>query len=123
MTDFFERRRLTRALNEIEKERNQCLQREHTNQEGMNAIIKADEKSKPLRESLNRLNSKQLVKKAQQRGIDIPGECWHYVKDPMFPGLAPLDWYLEEGGQRTVANLIKKESRANIEWWVKVVSP
>src|SRR5438034_405762 len=84
---------------EIEKERNQCLQREHTNQEGMNAIIKADEKSKPLRESLNRLNSKRLVTKAQQRVIDIPGECWHYVKDPMFPGFPPLDWYLEEGGQ------------------------
>jgi multisubunit Na+/H+ antiporter MnhB subunit len=41
----------------------------------------------------------------------------------MFPGFAPLDWYLQENGQRTVGKLIRKERRENVEWWVKVLSP
>ena len=91
--------------------------------EGMEILIACGKKIEPLREELDRLNTKHLVRKATKLGIDIPKDCWHYVNDPMFPGFAPLDWYLQENGQRTVARLIRKERRENIEWWVKVLGP
>lgn len=123
MQDFIRTRKLTRAIGAIEKARDQSLQREHTNQEGMEIIIATGKEIAPLTEELDRLITKRLVKKTIKQGIEIPKDCWHYAKDPLFPGFAPLDWYLQESGQRTVAQLIKKDHRDNIEWWVKVLTP
>jgi len=91
--------------------------------EGMDVLIKASKDLEPLQEELDRLTTKQLIRRAAQANIEIPKESWHYVKDPDFPGFMPLDWYLKEPGQRTVQKLLKKERRDNIEWWIKVLGP
>src|SRR5690242_18287898 len=123
MKDFLRRRKLTKAIASIERERDRSLGREHPMKEGLEILIASDKRIDPLREQLDRLTSRYLVSKATKLGIDIPKECWHYVSNPDFPGFAPLDWYLQESGQRTVAKLIKKERRENLEWWIKVITP
>src|SRR5689334_13915047 len=105
MRDFFRRRKLAHAIASIERERDRSLQPEHSMDEGMDILIASGKKIEPLREELDRLNTKRLAAIATKLGIDIPRDCWHNVSDPNFPGFPALDWYLQETGQRTVTRL------------------
>jgi hypothetical protein len=123
LRDFLRKRQLLRAIAATAKEMDRALQRKHTVGDGMAILIESGKRTDPLREELDRLITKALVKKAYKLRIDIPEDCWHEVKDPEFPGFVALDRFLQERGQQTVAKLIKKEQRENVEWWVKVLVP
>jgi hypothetical protein len=121
--DFWRKRKLIRAIRAIEWERDKALAIAHSVEEGMEILVSSGKKIEPLKEEIDRLTTKDLVKKATKLGIEIPRERWHYVENPEFPSFAPLDWYLQGDGQRTVTSFCTKERRGNIEWWVKVLVP
>jgi hypothetical protein len=77
------------------------------------------------KQQLEIFESRTLLRKARQSGIEIPRNPAWWSDDNEDGGMPPeaVTTWLSEVGRIGVTKLIREESRRNIEWWVKVAIP
>ena len=68
--------------------------------------------------------SQLLINKAERFGIDIPDRKDWWSDDNIQGDLSPDDVteWLSQKGRIGLANLIRQETRKDLEWWLKIIA-